>query len=66
MQGGANNGEDLRKAAMRELREETGVTSAEFVAEACFKTFCIDIHLCYYITSQMMKQLLCYIVIESY
>ncbi|EOY08463.1 hypothetical protein QUC31_010851 [Theobroma cacao] len=33
-QGGANNGEDLRKAAMRELREETGVTSAEFVAEA--------------------------------
>ncbi|XVF07542.1 hypothetical protein REPUB_Repub06bG0148000 [Reevesia pubescens] len=34
-QGGANNGEDLRKAAMRELREETGVTSAEFLAEAC-------------------------------
>ncbi|XP_039015738.1 nudix hydrolase 27, chloroplastic-like [Hibiscus syriacus] len=33
-QGGANNGEDLRKAAMRELREETGVTSAEFLAEA--------------------------------
>ncbi|XVE96299.1 hypothetical protein REPUB_Repub02eG0209200 [Reevesia pubescens] len=34
--GGANNGEDLRKAAMRELREETGVTSAEFLVEACF------------------------------
>lgn len=33
-QGGANKGEDLRKAAMRELREETGVTSAEFLAEA--------------------------------
>ncbi|XVE75871.1 hypothetical protein DITRI_Ditri12bG0126400 [Diplodiscus trichospermus] len=33
-QGGANNGEDLRKAAIRELREETGVTSAEFLAEA--------------------------------
>ncbi|XP_021289240.1 nudix hydrolase 27, chloroplastic-like [Herrania umbratica] len=32
--GGANNGEDLRKAAIRELREETGVISAEFVAEA--------------------------------
>ncbi|KAE8726641.1 Nudix hydrolase 27 [Hibiscus syriacus] len=32
--GGASNGEDLRKAAMRELREETGVTSAEFLAEA--------------------------------
>ncbi|OMO68575.1 hypothetical protein COLO4_29581 [Corchorus olitorius] len=33
-QGGANKGEDLRKAAIRELREETGVTSAEFIAEA--------------------------------
>ncbi|XP_011042603.1 PREDICTED: nudix hydrolase 26, chloroplastic-like [Populus euphratica] len=33
-QGGAGEGEDLRNAAMRELREETGVTSAEFVAEA--------------------------------
>ncbi|XP_015582952.1 nudix hydrolase 27, chloroplastic isoform X2 [Ricinus communis] len=33
-QGGADEGEDLRHAAMRELREETGVTSAEFLAEA--------------------------------
>lgn len=33
-QGGADEGEDLRNAAMRELREETGVTSAEFLAEA--------------------------------
>jgi len=33
-QGGANEGEDLRSAAMRELQEETGVTSAEFLAEA--------------------------------
>ncbi|KAJ6923991.1 nudix hydrolase 26 [Populus alba x Populus x berolinensis] len=32
--GGAGEGEDLLTAAMRELREETGVTSAEFVAEA--------------------------------
>ncbi|KAF2289626.1 hypothetical protein GH714_037579 [Hevea brasiliensis] len=31
--GGADEWEDLRFAAMRELREETGVTSAEFLAE---------------------------------
>ncbi|KAJ8900039.1 hypothetical protein K2173_024154 [Erythroxylum novogranatense] len=35
-QGGADEGEDLRHAAIRELREETGVTSAEFLAEAPF------------------------------
>jgi 8-oxo-dGTP pyrophosphatase MutT (NUDIX family) len=35
-QGGAGEGEELRNAAMRELREETGVTSAEFVAEVGF------------------------------
>ncbi|KAJ4823743.1 hypothetical protein Tsubulata_005562 [Turnera subulata] len=33
-QGGADEGEDLINAAIRELREETGVTSAEFLAEA--------------------------------
>ncbi|CAN0879363.1 Nudix hydrolase 27, chloroplastic [Linum grandiflorum] len=33
-QGGAKSGEDLLSAAMRELQEETGVTSAEYVAEA--------------------------------
>ncbi|XP_044503437.1 nudix hydrolase 27, chloroplastic-like [Mangifera indica] len=32
-QGGADEGEDLRIAAIRELREETGVTSTEFLAE---------------------------------
>ncbi|KAJ0021017.1 hypothetical protein Pint_31499 [Pistacia integerrima] len=31
--GGADEGEDLRNAAIRELREESGVTSTEFLAE---------------------------------
>lgn len=33
-QGGIDGGEDARAAALRELAEETGVTSAEFIAEA--------------------------------
>jgi putative (di)nucleoside polyphosphate hydrolase len=33
-QGGIDEGEDPRAAAMRELYEETGVTSAEFLEEA--------------------------------
>ncbi|KAJ0092217.1 hypothetical protein Patl1_26172 [Pistacia atlantica] len=33
VQGGADEGEDLRNAAIRELREESGVTSTEFLAE---------------------------------
>jgi len=33
-QGGIDAGEEPRAAAIRELREETGVTSAEIVAEA--------------------------------
>jgi len=33
-QGGIDEGEDLREAALRELTEETGVRSAEIVAEA--------------------------------
>ncbi|XP_068660351.1 nudix hydrolase 26, chloroplastic-like [Aristolochia californica] len=32
-QGGVDEGEDPREAAIRELREETGVTSAEMLAE---------------------------------
>jgi 8-oxo-dGTP pyrophosphatase MutT (NUDIX family) len=32
-QGGIDQREDPRAAAFRELREETGVTSAEMVAE---------------------------------
>jgi len=32
-QGGIDAGEEPRAAAIRELREETGVTSAEIVAE---------------------------------
>lgn len=33
MQGGIDEGEDPRAAAFRELREETGVTSAEYLGE---------------------------------
>jgi putative (di)nucleoside polyphosphate hydrolase len=33
-QGGIDEGEDVRAAALRELAEETGVTSAQFIAEA--------------------------------
>ncbi|XP_028799398.1 nudix hydrolase 26, chloroplastic-like [Neltuma alba] len=33
-QGGVDDGEDPRNAAIRELREETGVKSAEVIAEA--------------------------------
>ena len=33
-QGGIDEGESAAQAAMRELREETGVTSAEVIAEA--------------------------------
>jgi putative (di)nucleoside polyphosphate hydrolase len=33
-QGGIDTGEDIHAAALRELQEETGVTSATFLAEA--------------------------------
>jgi putative (di)nucleoside polyphosphate hydrolase len=33
-QGGIDEGEDVRAAALRELEEETGVTSAKFIEEA--------------------------------
>jgi len=33
-QGGIDEGEDVRKAALRELAEETGITSAEVIAES--------------------------------
>jgi 8-oxo-dGTP pyrophosphatase MutT (NUDIX family) len=35
VQGGIDEGEDPRAAAVRELREETGVTSAEYLGEVC-------------------------------
>lgn len=36
IKGGVDEGEDPRDAAIRELREETGVTSAEIIAEVWF------------------------------
>lgn len=33
MQGGVDKGEDPQNAAIRELREETGVVSAELLAQ---------------------------------
>lgn len=33
-QGGIDAGEDVRQAALRELAEETGITSAEIIAES--------------------------------
>lgn len=38
VQGGIDDNEDPKVAALRELKEETGVSSAEILAEVCFKT----------------------------
>lgn len=34
-QGGIEDGEEPKSAAVRELREETGIVSAEIIAEVC-------------------------------
>jgi len=34
-QGGIEDGEEPKSAAIRELREETGIVSAEIIAEVC-------------------------------
>lgn len=36
-QGGIEDGEEPRTAAIRELREETGIESAEIIAEVCIE-----------------------------
>lgn len=38
-QGGIDDGEDPRDAVIRELREETGVSSAEVIAEVWMCNF---------------------------
>ncbi|KAF2289630.1 hypothetical protein GH714_037604 [Hevea brasiliensis] len=43
---GADEWEDLRFAAMRELRKETGVTSAEFLAEVGLFSMNVDYLTC--------------------
>ncbi|KAF2289635.1 hypothetical protein GH714_037673 [Hevea brasiliensis] len=45
-EGGADEWEDLRFAAMRELRKETGVTSAEFLAEVGLFSMNVDYLTC--------------------
>ena len=42
-QGGIEDGEDPKSAAIRELREETGVVSVDIIAEVCIS------HQCWYI-----------------
>lgn len=37
-QGGIEDGEEPKSAAIRELREETGIVSAEIIAEVCAKS----------------------------
>lgn len=39
-QGGIEDGEEPKSAAIRELREETGIVSAEIMAEVCGKKKC--------------------------
>lgn len=46
LQGGVDEQEVPRDAAIRELREETGVTSAEIIAEVSILQFVL-INICY-------------------
>jgi putative (di)nucleoside polyphosphate hydrolase len=36
-QGGVDNNEDIKSAALRELYEETGITSVKIIAESKYK-----------------------------
>lgn len=39
-QGAIEDGEEPKSAALRELQEETGVVSAEIIAEVCIERWC--------------------------
>lgn len=47
-QGGIEDGEEPKSAAIRELQDETGVVSAEIIAEVCRRISALFLHLSYY------------------
>lgn len=52
-QGGIEDGEEPKSAAIRELREETGIESAEIIAEVCIqKSVPLNVHV--YLSSDVM------------
>ncbi|XVF78082.1 hypothetical protein PTKIN_Ptkin14bG0100000 [Pterospermum kingtungense] len=64
-QGGANNGEDLRKAAMRELREETGVIYIPNVNRNVVCNLCYEVTIIY-VTAGIFQLNGLVVIIDNY